>query len=257
MNRINRKINNGAKRVLSVYYTAGFPKIGDTIPIAKSLEKAGADVIEIGMPYSDPVADGPVIQASNKQALDNGMTLHLLFEQLKELRTNVTIPVILMGYLNPVLQYGVEAFCAKCHQVGVDGVILPDLPLNEFKKNYQSTFSKYGIKNIFLITPQTSEERIRTIDEASDSFVYVVSSSSTTGTNPSLNGTQSEYFRRVQAMDLKNPTLVGFGISDSQSFQKVTEFSSGAIIGSAFIEVLKNSTNLSDDIQEFVKRIKR
>lgn len=257
MNRINQNINKGTKDLLSMYYTAGFPNIEDTLPVAKLLEKAGADIIEIGMPYSDPVADGPTIQNSNKQALDNGMTLHLLFEQLEELRTNVTIPVILMGYLNPVLQYGVEAFCTKCHEVGVDGVILPDLPLNEFVEKYESIFSKYGIKNIFLITPQTSELRIKIIDEVSDSFIYVVSSLSTTGTNPSLNGTQSEYFQRVQAMDLKNPTLVGFGISDSQSFQKVTEFSSGAIIGSAFIEVLKNSTNLSDDIQEFVKRIKK
>lgn len=257
MNRINQNINKGTKDVLSMYYTAGFPNIEDTLPVAKLLEKAGADVIEIGMPYSDPVADGPTIQNSNKQALDNGMTLHLLFEQLEELRTNVTIPVILMGYLNPVLQYGVEAFCTKCNEVGVDGVILPDLPLNEFEEKYESIFSKYCIKNIFLITPQTSEERIKIIDEVSDSFIYVVSSSSTTGNNPSLNGTQSEYFRRVQAMDLKNPTLVGFGISDSQSFQKVTEFFSGAIIGSAFIEVLKNSTNLSDDIQEFVKRIRK
>ncbi|MEM7106930.1 MAG: tryptophan synthase subunit alpha [Bacteroidota bacterium] len=256
MNRINQLFENKQERILSVYYSAGFPALDDTLHVAVELEKAGADMIEIGIPFSDPIADGPTIQQSNKAALDNGMTLELLFQQIKVLREQVSVPVLLMGYVNPVLQYGVDKFCASCKEAGVDGLILPDLPMFEFLVEYQSKFDQYGLKNIFLITPQTSDERIRQVDEHSNSFIYMVSTSSTTGAKDSFGDEQAVYFERVKSLDLVNPTLVGFGISNKATFEQACAHSNGAIIGSAFIKLIGSSSDLKSDIHQFVKNIK-
>lgn len=256
INRINELFELKKSAILSVYYTAGFPRLHDTLNIARYLEAAGADLIEIGIPFSDPVADGPTIQHSNKKALDNGMTLKLLFDQLEELRKHVQIPVILMGYINPVIQFGVENFCKACEKSGVDGLILPDLPIKEYVADYKNMFEAYGLKNVFLITPQTTELRIREIDEHSDAFIYMVSSASTTGAKTHVVQDQVKYFQRVNSMKLKNPTLVGFGISNRETFQTAVQYSSGAIIGSAFINLLDKSANLEEDIKSFVREIK-
>lgn len=255
-NRINELFERKKTNILSVYYTAGFPSLDDTLRIARYLQAAGADLIEIGIPFSDPVADGPTIQDSNKKALDNGMTLKLLFSQLADLRKHVDIPVILMGYINPVLQYGVDKFCAECEKCGIDGLILPDLPVTEYIQHYKAQFDAAGLKNVFLITPQTSESRIRQIDEYSDSFIYMVSSASTTGAKDHVLQNQVAYFQRVKKMALKNPTLVGFGISNHETFRVAAENSSGAIIGSAFIKLLEQSSDLEGDIRSFVKNVK-
>lgn len=254
MNRIKLLFEKKPDDILSVYFTAGFPEINDTIRIANSLQKSGVDLIEIGIPYSDPVADGPVIQSSNIRALNNGMTLQRLFKQLESLRASISIPVILMGYLNPVLQYGIEEFCATCKRIGVDGVILPDLPLEVYLNEYQSIFKQNDIKNIFLITSQTSEERVRLIDYHSDGFVYMVSSNSITGA--SVVTDSKEYFKRIKHMKLMNPTLMGFGISSAENYQKALKFSNGAIIGSAFIEHIKSSEKLEYLIERFVEKIR-
>ena len=256
MNRINKLFNDKSSGILSVYYTAGFPKIGDTLSIAENLQAAGADMVEIGIPFSDPVADGPTIQVSNQQALDNGMTLKLLFDQLRDLRKTVDIPVILMGYINPVIQFGVENFCKACQQVGVDGLILPDLPVMEYQEHYLTIFQEYGLKNVFLISPQTSEERIKHIDSISDSFIYMVSSAGTTGAKDKFSDENMAYFERIRDMKLSNPTLTGFGISNPTTFEQATQTSSGAIVGSAFIKAIEGSKDLNKDIHEFVKTIK-
>jgi len=244
------------ERILSVYFTAGFPKLQDTMTIIRDLQEAGADIVEVGIPYSDPVADGPTIQESNKIALDNGISLKIIFEQLKELRQQISIPVILMGYINPVLQYGVEAFCKKCQETGIDGVILPDLPMQEYQDEYKVTFERHGLLNIFLITPQTSDQRILEIDSNSSGFIYMVSSASTTGAKSGISEEQVQYFRRVQAMKLKNPTLIGFGISNNETFNQACQHSSGAIIGSAFINLLRKSQDLKRDISTYIKSVK-
>ncbi len=256
MNRINKLFQEKDRGILSIYYTAGFPSVDDTLGIASYLEQAGADMIEIGIPFSDPIADGPTIQESNKAALDNGMTLELLFEQLTTLREKVSIPVILMGYINPVIQYGITRFCQSCRQIGIDGLILPDLPMQEYLTEYKGIFEEHGLKNVFLITPQTSEERIRTIDTYTDSFIYMVSSASTTGAKSSFGSVQDQYFARVNALNLDNPTLVGFGISNRTTFEQATRYSVGAIVGSAFIKLLSGSHNLEKDITRFVNDIK-
>ena len=229
----------------------------NTLPIAEALEAAGADLIEVGMPFSDPIADGPTIQESNTLALNNGMTIDTLFGQLENLRKTVTVPVILMGYINPVLQYGVEKFCRKCEETGVDGLILPDLPMAEYLTEYRELFDRHGLKNIFLITPQTSEARIHQIDEATDSFIYMVSSASTTGAKEGFGEEQINYFQRIRNLGLKNPLLVGFGISNRDTFNTVCEYAQGAIIGSAFIRLLKESTNKTQAIKDFIQEIKR
>lgn len=252
MNRINQLFQNKKENILSIYYTAGYPDLNDTVRIARALERAGADMLEIGFPYSDPVADGPVIQVSSKIALDNGMDLKLLFNQLKELRKCVKIPVLLMGYVNPLLQYGVENFCSACAEVGVDGLIVPDLPMVEYEEFYKDTFQQYGISNVFLITPQTAVERIHKIDSLTNGFIYMVSSSATTGTNLSLSQVTEDYFSRVAALELKNPTMIGFGISDQASFEKACQYASGAIIGTAFVKAI-NSDNLEEDINAFMQ----
>lgn len=252
MNRINQLFQEKNKNILSIYYTAGYPNLQDTLTIARELESAGADMLEIGFPYSDPVADGPVIQASSKKALDNGMDLRVLFEQLKDLRKFVKIPVLLMGYVNPLLQYGVENFCKACAEVGVDGLIVPDLPMVEYEEFYKDTFQQYGISNIFLITPQTTADRIRKIDALTNGFIYMVSSSATTGKNLSLSQVTEDYFSRVAAMELKNPAMIGFGISDQASFDKACQYARGAIIGTAFVKAIE-SGDLKQNIQDFMK----
>lgn len=241
--------------LLSIYYTAGYPKLDSTISIAEKLEHAGADFLEIGFPYSDPVADGPVIQHSSEVALKNGMTLKLLFQQLEELRSRVSIPVFLMGYFNTVLQYGVENFCKSCKEVGVNGAIIPDLPMYEYEELYKDIFKQYDISNIFLVTPQTSEERIRKIDGLSNSFIYLLSSNATTGKNLEVSEQASQYFQRLKDMDLKNPLVIGFGISNQETFQRATTYAKGAIIGSAFVKLLSDE-NYNDKIAPFIERIK-
>jgi len=254
-NRISQLFDQKKERILSVYFSAGFPNLNDTVTIIGELQKSGADIIEIGVPYSDPVADGPTIQESNTKALKNGMSVNLLFDQLKDVRKTVHVPLILMGYINPVLQYGVESFCQKCGEIGIDGLILPDLPMTEYLEEYKETFDHYGIKNIFLITPQTSQDRIGMIDENTDGFIYMVSSASITGAKKDISEEQVNYFKRVNQMNLKNPTLIGFGISNKETFDHACQYASGAIIGSAFINVLNKSTNLKNDINGFIKSV--
>lgn len=252
MNRINQKLNED-KKLLSIYFTAGYPNIDDTVSIIQNLEHRGVDMVEIGLPFSDPLADGPTIQASSTAALKNGMTTEKLFDQLKDIRQSVSIPLIIMGYFNPVLQYGVEAFCKKCQDIGIDGLILPDLPVDVYDEDYKAIFEKYGLINVFLITPQTSDERIRYIDSISNGFIYMVSSASTTGAQSGFGEAQTKYFERISKMDLKNPQIVGFGISNNETFIQATKFAKGAIIGSAFIKHLtKNGINTID---KFVKNI--
>lgn len=254
-NRLDQVFAGNNDGLLTIYYTAGFPEINDTVRIAEALESSGVDILEIGLPFSDPIADGPTIQNSSTKALKNGMTIKLLFDQLKYLRDTVNIPVLLMGYLNPVIQYGVESFCEKCYEVGVDGLILPDLPIYEYVEIYKETFDKYGLHNVFLVSPQTPEGRIRMIDEQSTGFIYLVSSSSITGAKKGLTPAQIEYFERIKRMDLKSNTMIGFGISDHLSYKTACEYSDGAIIGSAFIRTLEKSADNSS-IKQFVKSIK-
>jgi tryptophan synthase alpha chain len=236
-NRIKSKLQED-KKLLSIYFTAGYPSLNDTVQIIQDLEKNGVDMIEIGLPFSDPLADGPTIQESSTQALKNGMTTELLFNQLKDIRKSVSIPLIIMGYFNPMLQYGVEAFCKKCHEIGIDGLIMPDLPLDVYQSDYEAIFKKYGLLNIFLITPQTSDQRIHQIDKASDGFIYMVSSASVTGSKSGFGKEQENYFERIAKMNLKNPQIVGFGIKDAETFKQATKTTNGAIIGSAFIKHL-------------------
>jgi tryptophan synthase alpha chain len=255
-NRITELFKNKKDNILNVYYTAGYPATGDTVRIAKALEEAGADIIEIGIPFSDPVADGPTIQASNKVALDQGMTLKLLLEQLKEIRKQVNIPIILMGYLNPVMQYGVEKFARDISSIGVDGVILPDLPLHEFEEQHKALFESVNLCNTFLISPTTSEDRIRKIDAVTEGFIYAVSASSITGAKGDFSAEQVAYFERLQKLKLQNPFLIGFGISNQATFSTAARYGAGAIVGSAFINLLKESKDLESDIKKFVQSLK-
>jgi tryptophan synthase alpha chain len=256
MNRISTLFKLTQEPILNIYATAGYPNFGDTMLVLNALQEGGVDIIEIGMPYSDPIADGETIQQSNQVSLDQGMSVTHLFDQLKNMRQSISVPVLLMGYINPVLQFGVERFCQKCQEVGVDGLILPDLPLAEYQLSYKSIFEQYGLLNIFLITPQTSDERIKQIDAISEGFIYMVSSASTTGAKTGISSDQEAYFKRIDGMNLKNPRLVGFGISDRESFLKASNGASGAIIGSAFVKLLGNAKNLSEEIVGFVKSIK-
>lgn len=255
-NRITDLFNKKKNDILSVFYTAGFPTLDSTVLIAETLEKSGADIIEIGIPYSDPIADGPTIQESNKVALDNGIKLSVILENVKAIRNNVKIPVILMGYVNPVMQYGIEKFAKDASSAGVDGVILPDLPMNAYVSEYMKLFESVNLSNTFLISPTTSEERIRKIDEITDGFIYAVSASSVTGAKNDFGQEQLEYFKKLQGMKLKNPYLIGFGISNHQTFAKASTFGAGAIVGSAFINVLKNSKNIAFDVEAFVTSLR-
>jgi tryptophan synthase alpha chain len=252
MNRINQILQED-KKILSIYFTAGYPKLDDTVSIIQDLEKSGVDMIEIGLPFSDPLADGPTIQASSTQALKNGMTSEVLFDQLKDIRTSVSIPLIIMGYFNPILQYGVEVFCNKCQDIGIDGLIIPDLPVDVYNENYKAIFESYGLLNIFLITPQTSIERIHFIDSISKGFIYMVSSASVTGSQSGFGDEQTQYFKRIANMNLKNPQIVGFGINNHETFTQATHYAKGAIIGSAFIKYL--TKNGKDSIDTFVHKI--
>jgi tryptophan synthase alpha chain len=255
-NRIEALFEGKKKDILSVFYTAGFPKIDDTIGIAEHLQASGADMVEIGIPFSDPVADGPVIQESNTIALANGMTLRKLLAQIKQIRANINIPILLMGYLNPVIQYGVEKFCTDFSAAGIDGVIFPDMPMQVYQAEYKSIFERYGLKNVFLISPTTSSERIRSIDGVSAAFIYAVSSSSTTGAKKDFSAEQEVYFKKLKDMKLKNPFLIGFGISSRNTFSKACEFGSGGIVGSAFISLLKSSKDIPTDTRRFVDMLK-
>lgn len=254
MSRIKNLFERKKSQVLNVYCTAGYPRLNSMLSILHSLQANGADLVELGMPYSDPLADGPVIQASGNRALENGMTIAVLFEQLAGFRKEIQLPVILMGYMNPVLQYGFEKFCAEAAKVGVDGLILPDLPEYEFEMEYGAIVRKYGLDFIFLVTPETSEDRIRKLDELSAGFLYAVSSSATTGKDKDFTAVET-YLQKLQSMQLKNPVLVGFGIKDSSTFQLACKFANGAIIGSAYIKALDEGSDTETVTQNFIGNI--
>lgn len=243
--------------MLSVYFTAGYPHRDDTAAVIKELAAAGADMIEVGIPFSDPMADGPVIQHSNTVALNEGITLAVIFEQLKDIRRDVDIPLVMMGYLNPVMQYGVEKFCADCKAVGIDGVIIPDLPLGDYMRDFRSIGLRYGIDFIMLVTPETSEERIRLIDENTTGFIYMVSAASTTGARDTFDEMTLAYFRRIDAMGLRNPRLIGFGISNKSTFDAASAHSGGAIIGSEFIKLLGTEPSVKEAVSALMKKIGR
>lgn len=254
MNRIDQAFAQD-KKLLSIYFSAGHPKLEDTLPILKALQAAEVDMIEIGLPFSDPLADGPTIQDSATQALTNGMTTQRLFDQLEQVRDHIHLPLIIMGYFNPILQYGVEAFCEKCEAIGIDGLIIPDLPADVYHEHYQALFEQHGLYNMFLITPQTPEERIRYIDKVSNGFIYMVSSASVTGAKATFGDTQTDYFKRIAALGLNTPQIVGFGISNAETYQAATTHAQGAIIGSAFIQFLEKEGVAN--IGAFVKRIRQ
>lgn len=255
MNRINQLFQKKKTTILSIYFTAGYPELNSTVKIIKQLEKSGIDMLEIGMPFSDPLADGKTIQDTSQVALKNGMTVKKLFEQLKDIRNEVSIPLILMGYFNPVYQYGIERFCQKCKETGIDGLIIPDLPLDEFQEKYQKIFEENNLHNIFLITPQTTDKRIKQIDTISKGFIYMVSSASTTGAKKDISDEQIAYFKRIKELKLTTPQIIGFGISDNKTFKQACQYANGAIIGSAFVKILKDSPNLEDSINLFTKKI--
>ncbi len=254
MKRLEILFEKKKNNVLNIYCTAGYPELKSTLTIMKALQQNGADIIELGMPYSDPLADGPVIQASGSKALSNGMTISKLFEQLKDFRKELLIPLILMGYMNPILQYGFEKFCKDAADVGVDGLILPDLPEHEFENEYGAIIKKYGLDFIFLVTPETSEERIKKLDSLSTGFLYAVSSSSITGKDKDFSPVE-KYLQRLQGMKLKNPILVGFGIKDKQTFESACKYANGAIIGTAFIKTLENASDIEDATKKFLETI--
>lgn len=257
MNRLQQKFQDKKENLLTVYFTAGYPELNDTGTIIKELEAAGADIIEVGMPFSDPVADGPTIQASSLKALQNGMSIKKLLEQLKAIKDEVTVPILLMGYINPIWKFGTENFLAACEESGVSGLILPDIPLNEYLSDYQPLYEKHKLSNVFLITPQTSDERIRAYDEACNGFIYMVSSASTTGANKAVDEEkQVAYFNRVKSLNLKNPTQIGFNIKDKASFDRACSFANGGIIGSAFINKISEEGDLKLKVREFVKNIR-
>lgn len=248
MNRIKQLFEKKSKNILSIYFTAGFPQLNDTPAIIKELETNGIDLIEVGIPFSDPMADGPTIQDSGTIALRNGMTLKILFDQLKDIRKEVNIPLIMMGYLNPIMQYGFENFCRQCNEIGIDGAIIPDLPFDDYIKEYKPIADRYDVKIVMLITPETSDERIRLIDEHTDSFIYMVSSAATTGAQKSFDEQKQEYFRRINGMNLRNPRLIGFGISNKATLEAAQANASGAIIGSKFITLLKESAGIKEAV---------
>lgn len=244
------------QNILNVYITAGFPCLNDTVDIVKELASNGVDMIEIGMPFSDPLADGPTIQYSSEVAIKNGITLELIFKQVEEIRKSIQIPIILMGYYNQMLQYGVEQFVKKATQVGVDGLIIPDMPLNIYQQEYKKLFEKYDIKMSFLITPQTADERIIEIAKESSAFLYVVSSYAITGGKSEIQNYQTEYFKKIAALNITTPKLIGFGISNAETFEQACTYADGAIIGSAFIKALTDSENIKETIKQFITSIK-
>ncbi|MFN3840928.1 MAG: tryptophan synthase subunit alpha [Cyclobacteriaceae bacterium] len=251
-NRIDDLFSRKKQGILSVFYTAGFPNADDTVRIAQELEQAGADLIEIGIPFSDPIADGPVIQRSNAVAINSGITLGLIFQQVEAIRKTVQLPVVLMGYINPVMQFGVERFVSECRRTGVDGVILPDLPVEVYVSQYKEVFERHSVYVSFLVTPTTSDERIRVLDELSCGFIYAVAASGTTGVRGSFAPEQHTYFQRLKDLKLKNPFLIGFGISNQSTFKEACRYGAGAIIGSAFIKVLEDKGQVSKFIHSVV-----
>ena len=254
MNRINKLFKEKRGKILSIYFTAGYPSLNDTTEIIKTLDECGVDLIEVGMPFSDPIADGPVIQDSSNVAIDNGMNLNLLFEQLTDIRKITDIPIVLMGYVNPVYQFGYDNFIKKILECDLDGLILPDLPLDDYKDKFQQIFDKENISFISLITPNTSEDRVKQIDENSNGFIYMVSSSSTTGKKSSFDDKQVKYFKKISSLSLKNPTVIGFGISDNINFSIASKYSKGCIVGSAFIKYIHK--NGLKNIHSFINQIK-
>ena len=257
MNRIANLFETKKKGILSVYFTAGYPALNDTASILKELEARGIDMAEIGIPFSDPMADGPVIQEAATQALRNGMSLRVLFEQLKDIRKEVRIPLIFMGYLNPIMQFGFENFCKKCTEIGIDGMIIPDLPFADYMADYKNIADRYDLKMILLITPETSEERIRLIDRHTSGFIYMVSSAATTGAQQSFDEQKQAYFQRIDAMRLRNPRLVGFGISNKATFDAAASNSSGAIVGSKFVQLLKSETTATRAVEKLLEALNR
>lgn len=255
MNRIDQLFQQKKQNILSVYFTAGYPELNDTVPVIQSLERHGVDLVEIGIPFSDPMADGPTIQASGTQALKNGMSLRLLFEQLSDIRSSVKIPLVLMGYLNPILRFGFENFCAEAQRFGIDGIIIPDLPFSEYMQSYKPIAEKHGLHIIMLITPETSEERIRLIDQNTRGFIYMVSSASVTGAKNAFGDENLRYFKRVNAMNLRNPRLIGFGISNKETFDTACENASGAIIGSKFVSLLGSEKSVHDAVKKLIEAI--
>tara|TARA_A200000113_G_C8851149_1_gene350246 strand:+ start:1117 stop:1878 length:762 start_codon:yes stop_codon:yes gene_type:complete len=253
MNRIDQ-VFQGNKKLLSIYFSAGHPNLEDTLPILRALQSSGVDMVEIGLPFSDPLADGPTIQKSSTKALKNGMTTEKLFQQLENVRDEITIPMVLMGYFNPMMQFGIERFCQNCKAIGIDGLIIPDLPVDIYHERYKNLFEQHGLYNMFLITPQTPEVRIRYIDEVSNGFIYMVSSASVTGAKNTFGDPQINYFNRIGEMQLKTPQVVGFGISNAATYQAATKYSRGAIIGSAFIKFLEKEG--IDNIPKFVSSIR-
>ena len=256
MNRIEKLFTGKKKNILSIYFTAGYPGINDTLPVIRELDNAGVDLIEIGMPFSDPVADGPVIQRSSEIALQNGMSLNLLFKQLEKVRSVTDIPLVMMGYINPFFRFGMENFIKKCSETGIDGTIIPDLPVEEFLGSYASLYEKNNIFNIFLISPQTPVERIKYIDNISKGFLYMVSTSSTTGMKKGFDNSQTAYFSKIRDLNLKTPGLIGFGISDKSTFDQACAYSGGAIIGSAFIKALDEKGDLAEKTKRFISLVK-
>ena len=255
MSRIKKLFSEKRRNILNIYCTAGYPQLDSTMEVMIALQDHGADIIELGMPYSDPLADGPVIQQSSSTAIANGMTIARLFEQLKDFRNEIHLPVLLMGYMNPVLQYGFEKFCAAAAAFGIDGIILPDLPVYEFETEYGAILNKYGLDFIFLVTPETGDERIKKLDSLGSGFIYAVSSSATTGNNKPVEA-QESYFTRLKALDLRNPVLVGFGIKDKAGFAAACSHANGAIIGSAYINALHNSADINLTTKEFLNDIR-
>jgi len=256
MNRIEKLFKTKKKNILSIYFTAGYPELNHTLSIIRELDKSGVDMIEIGMPFSDPVADGPVIQRSSEKALHNGISLNLLFEQLARVREITDLPLIFMGYINPVFKFGVENFLHKCSETGIDGTIIPDLPVEEYRKSYESFFEKYNILNIFLISPQTPNERIGYLDSIAKGFLYMVSTTSTTGATNNFDDSQMTYFKKINDLNLKTPRLIGFGISNKVTFNQACDYSNGAIIGSAFIRSLDEDGTLPETIHRFIGQIR-
>jgi len=256
MNRINQLFDRKRKNILSVYFTAGYPKLEDTVPVLKALQARGIDLVEIGIPFSDPMADGPVIQQSSHIALQNGMSIRKLFSQLTDIREKIHIPLVMMGYLNPVMQFGFENFCRECSRVGVDGMIIPDLPMSDYLLEYKPVADKYNLKFIFLITPETSEDRIREIDKYTNGFIYMVSSAAVTGTQQSFES-RVAYFNRINTLGLKNPRLIGFGVSNKATLEMVNQHASGAIIGSAFIKTLGEHDQIDTAVDVLLDNLKK
>ena len=257
MNRIKNLFTTKQKDIISVYYTAGYPQLNDTLDTLQALQDKGVNMVEIGIPFSDPMADGPVIQEASTCSLCNGMSLGLLFEQLKDMRRNIYIPVILMGYLNPIMQFGFESFCRKCSETGVDGMIIPDLPFDDYITSYKAIADKYDLKMIMLVTPATSEERIRLIDEHTDGFIYLVSSAAITGAQKNFDEQKQAYFRRINDMNLRNPRLVGFGISNKATYDAANSYSSGAIIGSKFVQLLAQEDTTEKAVNKLLEALKK